>query len=131
MRGVVSEHTSAAYPYPATPLVPQWGRRKAQLQAAFAVGAALVALMFAPHANSPHAMALLIVLPAALSVVLAFAPNPQRFTSAVTKDLFVVGAALAVFAGPWLGYLVACAPIGLVTGVAIGEGLTRWRGRRV
>ena len=126
---IVMQKKPSAYPYPDTPMVAQWGSRKAHMQALFAGLAALIALAVAPHANSPHAIVLLIVLPAALSVVLAFAPSPQRLTSVVTKDLFVLGAALAVFAGPWLGAVVACAPIGLVAGVAIGEGFTRWRQR--
>jgi hypothetical protein len=120
---------SHAYPYPDTPLLPQWQSRKAQAQGAFAFVAAALATLIAPLGTSPHAIALLIVLPAALSFILAFAPDPSRPTSRLTKDLFVAGAALAVFAGPYLGFMVASAPLGLVVGVAVGEGLAWYRGR--
>lgn len=94
----MSDQSPSAYPYPDTPLEPHWGSRKAQVQAGFAVAAALAAMLVAPHAASPHAIALLIVLASSLSIILAFAPSPQRLTSAVSKDLFVLGAALAATA---------------------------------
>ncbi len=119
----MADHPAARpdYPYPDRPMLPQWHDRIAQLQAVFALAMAVAATLFAPHSTSLHAVALLIILPAALSFILAFAPDPKSPVSALTKDIFVLGAALAVWVGPWLGLVVACAPLGLIAGIVLGS----------
>lgn len=116
---------AAAYPYPNEPMVPQFRSRIAWAQALFAIFVAAGAMALASHATSPHAIALMIVLPAALAIILAFAPSPRHPTSRVTKHLFVIATALSVFAGPWLPALIACAPLGLIAGMAIGAWLPK------
>jgi hypothetical protein len=111
------------YPYGEQPLHYAWNDAKCRWLAAAALLAAGVAtwLRWPVALAQVDAWALRVAFPAALAIVLAFAPRPTTRVGRIAKDLTVVGLALAPFAGDRIPLLIVCYPLLLAASVVLGE----------
>ena len=122
----------SGYPYDERPLSFSWGDRKCQLLAVCTVLAAGVAtwLQWPVTLARIDDWTLRVAFPAALAIVLAFAPRPSTLVGRIAKDLTVVGIAAAMFGGDLVPAMIVCYPLVLALSVALGEtglGAKLWR----
>ncbi|TGD99030.1 hypothetical protein [Methylobacterium nonmethylotrophicum] len=112
------------YPYGPDPLLPAWGSVKAQALAVLALLGAASGGWLGHAAGWPvNEVALLAVLPGALAVTLAFAPEPATRLGTMAKDLLCLATAAAPLCGPAIHLLIAAVPALLAGAVALDRGL--------
>ena len=112
-----------AYPYGEQPLRYTWRDRRNRALAALAVLAVGVAtwLRWPVALAQLDDWALRIAFPAALAIVLAFAPRPSTRIGRIAKDLTVVGLVVAIFGGDRVPAMIVLYPLLLAASVALGE----------
>jgi hypothetical protein len=109
------------YPYGSIPLRPQWHDRWSQVLALLVVACASISLTLQGGVWPIDRIALLIILPAALGITLAFAPDPPTLISRLAKRMTVGGCAIGALSGPLLAPMILAVPILLALAVAIGS----------
>ncbi|MGF3023330.1 hypothetical protein ACQVP2_10925 [Methylobacterium aquaticum] len=132
-----SDPAGPPYPYGPDPLLPAWGSVKAWGLAVLAlIGAGLGGGIGSAAGQPVNEIALLAVLPGALAVTLAFAPEPAARLGTMAKDLLCIGTAAAPLCGTGIHVAIAAVPALLAVAVLLDRLLppglrvpARYRGR--
>jgi hypothetical protein len=109
------------YPYGSTPLQPQWRDRWARILSLLVLACTGLSLALHRGVWPIERVALMIALPAALGITLAFAPDPPALISRLAKRMTVAGCAIGTLSGPWLALMILAVPMLLALAVAIGS----------
>ena len=102
-------------------MLPQWREQWARILSLLVLACAGFSLTLHCGAWPIERITLMIVLPAALGITLAFAPDPPASISRLAKRMTVAGCAIGTLSGPWLAPMILAVPALLALAVAIGS----------